>query len=368
MLRKNMLECIGHTPLVQLGLGGRGKGHVYAKLEMYNPFGMKDRVAKHVLLEAKRTGILRDGAPIIETSSGTMALGLALVGTYLGHEVHIVTDPRIDPITLAKLTATGCTIHRVEKMTTTGWQGARLERLHELMALYPTAFWPRQYMNPANPRAYTTLAWELLEDLNTVDILVAAVGSGGSLSGTAQALLAINPQLRVVAVDAVGSVIFGQPDRPHRLQGGLGNSLVPGNVNFSLIDEVHWLNDQEAYAATLELATAEKIFAGNSSGSVYAVARWLSGRVPGHTNIVAIFPDRGDRYFHTIYNEAYRKEKGVADGAFPTAPNEIFYTTPVSTWSYLTCKNDKAKIPSFSGERRENFTMSNMMMESNFSL
>jgi cysteine synthase A len=285
--------------------------------------------------------MLRDEAPIIETSSGTMALGLALVGTSLGHQVHIVTDPRIDPITLAKLKATGCTVHIVEQMTHEGWQGARLERLHQLMEQYPNAFWPRQYENPGNQRAYTELAQELLEDLDTVDILVAAVGSGGSLCGTAQALLVTNPHLRVVAVDAVGSVIFGQPDHPYRLQSGLGNSLVPANVDFSVIDEVHWLNDQEAFAATRELARTETIFAGNSSGSVYAVARWLSTMVSKTTKIVAIFPDRGDRYVSTIYNEAYHMEKGIAHRTFPTHPQEIFATTPVTTWSYLQCTNSK---------------------------
>src|SRR5437588_2006069 len=124
MLRKNMLECIGQTPLVRLRLGSGAVGQVYGKLELLNPFGMKDRVAKHLLLEAKRTGALCDEAPIIETSSGTMALGLALVGTYLGHQVHIVTDPRIDPITLAKLKATGCTVHIVEQMTHGGVAGS----------------------------------------------------------------------------------------------------------------------------------------------------------------------------------------------------------------------------------------------------
>jgi len=345
-----MLECIGQTPLVQLRLDRGAVGNVYAKLEMLNPFGMKDRVAKHILLEAKRTGALCDEAPIIETSSGTMALGLALVGTYLGHQVHIITDPRIDPITLAKLKATGCTVHIVEQMTHGGWQGARLERLHELMKEYPNAFWPRQYEHPDNPRAYRELARELLEDLDTIDILIAAVGSGGSLSGTARALLETNPHLRVVAVDAVGSVIFGQPDHPYRLQSGLGNSLVPANVDFSVIDEVHWLNDQEAFAATVELATTEKIFAGNSSGSVYAVARWLSRTVSKKTNIVAIFPDRGDRYFITIYHEPYRVKNGIADMTFPTHPQEIFATTPVTTWSYLQRMNSKHTMTSLQEE------------------
>jgi cysteine synthase A len=344
MLYRNMIESIGNTPLVQLHLDEQARGSVYAKLELLNPFGMKDRVARRTILEARRTGILREGSPIIESSSGTMALGVALVGTSLGHEVHIVTDPRIDPVTLAKLQATGCTVHIVEKMTSHGWQSARLEKLQELLTHYPGAFWPQQYENINNPRAYEDLACELLADLGRVDVLVASVGSGGSLSGTARMLRRSNADLRVVAVDAVGSAIFGQPDSPGRLQGGLGNSLIPPNVDHTLVDEVHWLNDAEAFAATLALAANEKIFAGNSSGSTYAVARWLSRCVSPGTRIVAIFADRGDRYAHTIYNQAYRREKGLpAMELLNTPPAQVSAHTVVTSWSFASLKEERER-------------------------
>lgn len=343
MLHKSMIESIGGTPLVQLRLDERARGSVYAKLELLNPFGMKDRVARRTILEARRAGVLRDGCPIIESSSGTMALGVALVGTSLGHKVHIVTDPRIDPITLAKLRATGCTVHIVERMTSHGWQSARLEKLQELLATYPDAFWPRQYENPDNPLAYEELAHELLEDLGGVDVLVASVGSGGSLSGTARVLRRANPDLRVVAVDAVGSAIFGQPDMPGRLQSGLGNSLVPPNVDHELIDEVHWLNDREAFAATLALAANEQIFAGNSAGSTYAVAHWISRSVSPGTRIVAIFADRGDRYAHTIYNRAYCAEKGLAGAAFPDTPARVSSRTAVTSWAFASLKEERER-------------------------
>lgn len=337
-MQGDLLESIGNTPLVRLRLDGHAVGEVYAKLELLNHFGMKDRVARQAILEARAAGILREGEPIIESSSGTMALGVALVGTYLGHEVHIVTDPRIDAITLAKLKALGCHVHIVPAMTSGGWQSARLEHLHELLKAYPGAFWPRQYENSANPRAYTQLAHELLMDMGQVDVLVAAVGSGGSLCGTARALRESNPALRVVAVDATGSVIFGQPDRPTRLQGGLGNSLVPANVDPSVIDEVHWLNDREAFAGTLMLASREQMFAGNSSGSVYAVARWLSRNVPARTRIAAIFADRGDRYYQTVFNETYRQEKGLSSLCLPDEPQEVIPTTVVDSWSFAYLK------------------------------
>ncbi|MEE2021855.1 pyridoxal-phosphate dependent enzyme, partial [Bacillus toyonensis] len=205
MLRENIVDAIGNTPLVKLQLDSSARGNVYAKLEMLNPFGMKDRAAKQVILEAKKNGVLKDGAPIIESSSGTMALGLAMVGTYLGHPVHIVTDKRTDQMTLAKLKSLGCKLEIVTEMTQLGWQSARLDRLDEILKENKEAFCPRQYENFDNPNAYGALANEALEELGHIDILVASVGSGGSLCGTARALRKANPDLRVVAVDAVGS-------------------------------------------------------------------------------------------------------------------------------------------------------------------
>ncbi|MET7334473.1 cysteine synthase family protein [Nonomuraea sp. NPDC005650] len=336
--KSNVIAAIGATPL--LCLRSPAGAPVHAKLELANPFGMKDRVAKQMILTARAQGVLADGGLIVESSSGTMALGVALVGTYLGHEVHIVTDPRMDALTMAKLDALGATLDIVPAMTSGGWQSARLERLRTVMDRHTGAFWPRQYDNPDNPAAYSDLAEEVHEELGRVDVLVGPVGSGGSLCGTARALRRRNPALRVVAVDAVGSAIFGQPDRPERLQSGLGNSLVPANVDFSVIDEVHWLSDREAYAATLELAAQEKVFAGNSSGSAYLVARWLSTQLAPDTSILALFPDRGDRYVETIYNPAYRLAHGITDLTPPREPRRISLTETAQQWSYATLSRD----------------------------
>lgn len=322
----SVIDAIGHTPLVRLRLAAADGVAVYAKLELQNQFAMKDRVAKQVILDAKRSGALADGAPVIESSSGTMALGLALVGSYLGHDVHIVTDPRIDPVTLAKLETLGCTVHVVESMTGQGWQSARLERLATLMSELDGAFWPRQYANPQNPAAYRALADELRADLGDLDVLVGSVGSGGSLCGTSRALLPDLPALRVVGVDCVGSVLFAQPDWPQRRQSGLGNSLQPENIDYSLIDEVHWLSDDEAFQATRMLAREQKIFGGNTSGSVYLVLCDLAKRAAPGTRLVGIFPDRGDRYVDSVYRSPL--------GPVAAQPAEVAYGTAVSSWSY----------------------------------
>ena len=321
----SVVDAIGHTPLVRLRVDAGGV-EVYAKLELQNLFAMKDRVAKQVILDARASGALAPGAPIIESSSGTMALGLALVGTYLGHDVHIVTDPRIDPITRVKLETLGCVVHVVEAMTGAGWQSARLERLTQLMSTMDGAFWPRQYSNPQNPLAYRALAAELTADLGRLEVLVGSVGSGGSLCGTARALRADQPELRVVGVDCVGSVLFAQPDRPGRRQSGLGNSLQPENLDYAVLDEVHWLADVEAFAATRRLGQEQKIFAGNTSGSVYQVLSHLATQAAPGTRLVGIFPDRGDRYVETVYS--------AASAPVATAPTRVPYGTAVSQWSY----------------------------------
>jgi len=341
---ESLLDSVGHTPLVRLRGRAGAQAVLLAKLELTNPFGLKDRFARHAVLMARASGELTDGAIIVESSSGTLAVGLAMVGRALGHEVHIVTDPRIDSITLAKLRALGAVVYIVERMSEHGWQGARLAKLERVMAEHPGAFWPRQYSNPNNPLAYAALARELVEEAGQVDVLVGPVGSGGSLCGAARALRATNPELVVVGVDAVGSVIFDQPDRPGRLQSGLGNSLVPPNVDKSVIDQVHWLSDDEAFGATWRLARDEQIFAGNSSGSAYWVARWVAAQRPADATVVALLPDRGDRYTFTIYDPDYCEARGVGRATLRESPAEVPYGAVVASWSY-------ASVPRSAGQR-----------------
>ncbi|MDT0343934.1 pyridoxal-phosphate dependent enzyme [Streptomyces litchfieldiae] len=333
VLFDSVLDAIGCTPVLRLRMDTPPGVDVYAKLEMQNVFAMKDRVARSIILKARESGVLRNGDPILESSSGTMALGVALVGTALGHPVHIVTDPRIDEVTLAKLAALGCEVHMVGAMTAQGWQSARLERLAELMDEMPGAFWPQQYTNPDNPAGYRRLAEELTDDLGRVDVLVGSVGSGGSLCGTARALRRRFPKLHVVGVDCVGSRLFEQPDRPERLQSGLGNSLLPGNLDRRLINEVHWLNDHEAFAATRALAAEQQLFAGNTSGVVYRVLHDVASRAEPGSTVVGIFPDRGDRYAGTVYSDAYWDRHRLSGGPVARTPQVVEYGTEVRTWS-----------------------------------
>jgi cysteine synthase len=334
MRYESLLQSIGHTPVVRLR-SRAGAAKLYAKLELTNPAGgHKDRFARHVIQKARATGQLKEGGVIIETSSGTLGQGLAMVGRSLGHEVHIVTDPRTDAMTLAKLWALGAVVHVVDQPNANGWQGARLERTEQLVAQTPGAFWPRQYSNPENPESYAAVAEELTADLGRVDALVAPVGSGGLLCGTARALKAVNPNLKAVAVDVVGSIIFDQPLNAKRLLNGVGNSIVPPNVDRSVIDQVHWVNDQEGFGATLQLARHEQIIAGGSSGAAYLVADWVARCLPAEHTVAVLLPDRGDRYYKTVYNPAFLSDNGLRPDHLPDAPRQVAFGTPVTEWSY----------------------------------
>ncbi|HEX3530753.1 MAG TPA: cysteine synthase family protein [Thermoanaerobaculia bacterium] len=340
----SVLDLCRDTPLVALrGRGvSRPRARLWAKLELSMPGAIKDRVALQMVQDAEAAGGLLPGGTIVESSSGTMAEGLARVGGLRGYRVIIVTDPRIDPMTVAKLRALGATLEIVEDCPAQGgWQRARLERLREVMERNPEAVWMRQYDSASNAGAYEHLAAELWEACgDRLAAVVGAVGSGGSLCGTSRVLRRQLPGLRVVAVDAVGSALFHQKDCK-RLQSGHGNSIIPGNLDYSALDEVHWISDGESFAACRELARREGVFAGGSSGAVYIVGSWLAEQIGESRDVVLIMPDRGDRYFETIYNDAYLRDHGLDGIAAAAAPCRLRYgVDQAERWSWAALPHD----------------------------
>jgi S-sulfo-L-cysteine synthase (3-phospho-L-serine-dependent) len=343
----SVLDLMKDSPLV--ALRGREisspRARLWAKLEFALPGAMKDRVALEIIERAEASGELRPGGIIVESSSGTMAEGLARVGALKGYRVIIVTDPRIDGLTRAKLQALGAALEVVEIYHPSGgWQRSRLERLREVLTANPGAFWSRQYDSPGNAGAYEgSLARELLDALGQrLGALVGTVGSGGSLCGTARALRREIPDLRVVAVDAVGSALFHQPDR-RRLQSGHGNSIIPGNIDYRIIDEVHWVGDAEAFNACRELVGREGIFAGGSSGAAYVAASWIAEQLGEDRDAVVIFPDRGDRYFESIYSDRWFEEHGLAGKPAAASPVTLHYGRDVAErWSRAELPHDRS--------------------------
>jgi S-sulfo-L-cysteine synthase (3-phospho-L-serine-dependent) len=346
VVAQNVLELMRETPLVALKgrEGNTPRARLWGKLELAMPGQMKDRVARRVIRDAEEKGLLQPGGIIAESSSGTMAEGLARVGAVLGYRVIIVTDPRIDASLRAKLSAFGAEVEVVESFSTEGgWQRSRLERLREILRANPAAFWPRQYDNTIFQNVYAEeTAQELAASLGKVAAFVATVGSGSSISGTARALRRMNPAVRIIAVDAAGSVQFHQPERP-RKQSGHGNSIIAGNIDYSTIDEAHWINDGEAFNACRELARREGIFAGGSSGATYIVASWIAEQCGPTDDVVALFPDRGDRYAATIFNDAWLQEHGLADVVAAREPQRIRYGIDEATsWSWAPLPHDRS--------------------------
>ena len=341
----SILDLMRGSPLVALRgrAAARPRARLWAKLECSLPGAMKDRVALYMIEQAEASGVLRPGGLIAESSSGTMAEGLARVGALRGYQVIIVADPRIEPITQAKLECLGARLEIVDTYHPEGgWQLSRLQRLREVLDAHPGAFWPRQYDSPDNAGAYeSTSEREILDELgDRVGALVGSVGSGGSLCGTARALRRRLQSLRVVAVDAVGSALFHQPDRT-RLQSGHGNSIIPGNIDYQLIDEVHWIADGEAFHACRELARREGLFTGGSSGAAYVAACWVAEQIPEDQDVVVLMPDRGDRYFETIYADAFLRERGLTEVEAGAAPVEIRYGVDVAErWSRAELPHD----------------------------
>jgi len=340
----SLLDLMKDSPLVAIPVrdGTRDRARLWAQLELALPGAMKDRPALQIIEEAEAAGILKPGSVIVESSSGTMAEGLARAGVLKGYRVIIVTDPRIDAMTSAKLRSLGAELEVVDTYAPQGgWQLSRLRRLREVLDAVPGAFWSRQYDNPGNARAYSRLAGEMVEALGSgIGALVGSVGSGGSLCGLGRALKELVPAARVVAVDAVGSVLFHQPDRK-RLQSGHGNSIVPGNLDHRVIDEVHWLADGEAFNGCRELTARTGIFGGGSSGAIYVAASWVARQLPSDRHVVAIFPDRGDRYTETIYSDQYFDQHGLHGQQAGAAPRRIRYGIDVAErWSCAEIPHD----------------------------
>lgn len=320
----DLTTAVGNTPVVFVShpFADTGRGF-WAKLESANPGGIKDRAALHMVRRARERGELSPGARIVESTSGTLGLGLALAGVVHGHPVTVVADPGMEPLMVRLLRAFAVDVQIVHQPCPQGgWQAARRQRVRELLHAEPGAYCPDQYNNPDNVGAYGPLAHELLAQLGTVDFLVCSVGTGGHSAGISTELRRFLPGLRLVGVDSVNSTIFGQP-AGSRLMRGLGSSIYPSNVAYSAFDEVHWVSPGEAVWAARALAASSYATGGWSVGAVGLVAGWLARTQPPGTRIAAVFPDGPQRYFDTVYSDEYCRAHGLLDSVPPAEPDLI---------------------------------------------
>ena len=300
---KSMLELIGKTPLLELGALGakrREKARILAKLEYLNPAGsVKDRAAAFMIDDAEKRGVLKKGAAIIEPTSGNTGIGLAAIAAVKGYRVILPM-----PETMSRERRSILKAYGAELVLTAGEEGmaGAIARAEELAAEIPGSFLAGQFVNPANPKAHReTTGPEIWEDTDgAVDIFVAGVGTGGTISGAGEYLKAKNPRVQVVAVEPASSPVLSKGTAgTHQIQ-GIGAGFVPQALNAQVYDEVITVTDAAAFAAAKELGKTEGILVGISSGAALHAAQTLAARPENAGKmIVALLPDSGDRYYST---------------------------------------------------------------------
>lgn len=296
-------DLIGGTPLLKLNAyidDEAPEATVLGKLEYFNPAGsVKDRIAKRMIDDAEAAGVLKPGAVIIEPTSGNTGIGLASVAASRGYRV-ILTMPETMSVERRNLLKA----YGAELVLTDGAQGMKgaIAKAEELAAQTPGSFIPSQFTNPSNPKAHiATTGPEIWSDTDgKVDIFVAGVGTGGTLSGVGEYLKSKNPKVKVVAVEPAGSPVLSKGTAgPHKIQ-GIGAGFVPETLNTEIYDEIIPVENDDAFAMGKRLARKAGVLVGISSGAAVYAARELAKRPENKGKvIVALLPDTGERYLST---------------------------------------------------------------------
>lgn len=326
-ITNNILELVGNTPLIKLNrITTKLSGNFYVKYEAFNPgHSMKDRIALHIIEEAERTGLLKKGSTIIETTSGNTGFSLALVSIIKGYKCILAVNSKASKDKINMLKAMGakvyvCPAHVSADDPRSYYQVAK--RLHSETA---NSVYINQYFNQLNIDAhYKSTGPEIWEQTNgEVTHIVAASGTGGTISGVSKFLKEKNPAIKTLGVDAYGSILkkFHETQEvdtneiyPYRIE-GLGKNLIPSATNFELIDVFEKVSDEDAAHRAREIALTEGLFIGYTSGAVMQAAIQYAekGYFDKKSKVVLIFPDHGSRYMGKIYSDKWMKEQGFFD-------------------------------------------------------
>jgi cysteine synthase len=297
MVVSNILDCIGNTPMINLKLFDLP--HVYAKAEHMNPGGsIKDRVARHLIEQAEKSGKLKPGMTIVEASSGNTGIGVTMVGVQRGYKVVIIMPENMSEERRKIIRAFG------GELIFTSAEGSlpeAVDKVNELRNADSKVWVPEQFENPGNPEIhYQTTATEIWNQLDgKVDAFVAGVGSGGTLSGVGKYLKEKNPAVRIVAVEPKNSAaLLGQEPGLHQIQ-GIGDGFIPPVLDVSLIDDVAVVTDEDAVETARGLARKVGLLVGTSSGANVWAASRVSHKPGGERRVVTVLPDRAERYFST---------------------------------------------------------------------
>ena len=318
MWKNNILEIIGNTPMVRLNRVARGiRATLLAKLEHLNPGGsIKDRIGIAMLEEAEKSGKIKPGGTIIEGTSGNTGMGLALAAAIKGYQCIFTMPDKMSQEKIDALRALGAEVivtpTQVEHSDPRSYHSVALRLSREI----PNSIFPNQYENPANTQAhYETTGPEIWEQTGgKVTHVVIGVGTGGTITGVGRFLKQKNPNIRIIGADPLGS-IFAEMFRtgrkpqvqPYKVE-GIGQDEKPGNLDFSVIDEIYTVTDKESFLRTRLLARSEGIFAGGSAGSALHVALKCAETLSENDIIVIIIADAGARYLSKIYNDNWMRE------------------------------------------------------------
>ncbi|MBU2996131.1 cysteine synthase family protein [Cellulophaga baltica] len=333
----NILELIGNTPLVKLNrVADSLTGNFYAKVEAFNPgHSSKDRIANYIIEEAERQGILKEGSTIIETTSGNTGFSIAMVSIIKGYDCILAVSSKSSPDKIDMLRSMGakvyvCPAHVAPEDPRSYYQVAK--RLHEETS---DSIYINQYFNKLNTEAhYKTTGPEIWKQTNgQITHLVACSGTGGTISGTAQFLKEQNPNVKVIGVDAYGSVIKKYHETrkidtneiyPYRIE-GLGKNLIPSSTNFDVIDSFVKVTDEESAHTAREISRTEGMFVGYTSGAVLQAVKQLNeaGEFTKYSNVVVIFPDHGSRYMSKVYSDQWMTDQGFLNNKTEEAVQEI---------------------------------------------
>jgi cystathionine beta-synthase len=317
----SIIDCVGNTPLVRLNnVANDIPGEVFAKLEFLNPMGSsKDRIARYMIEKAEKAGKIKKGDLIIENSSGNTAMGLALIAIQKGYRLKVIVRDRISREKLDQLKALGVEIHTVDSSLPPESPDSYNNITPRLARETPNCYFPDQHNNRDNNEAhYRGTGPEIWEQMQgKIDYFVAGIGTGGTIGGTARYLKEKDRNIKVIAIDPVGSVFFDNFQHhinvrsgPYLLE-GLGDEFMIHCADFSVIDEMFQVTDKEAFLTARELALREGILAGGSSGAALWGVRQLAKKMDRPARIVTVFPDGASRYLSTIYNDEWLKDKGM---------------------------------------------------------
>lgn len=321
----NVLELINNTPLVRLNRVTEGmKGSFFAKLECYNPgHSTKDRIALHIIENAEKQGLLKPGATIVETTSGNTGFSIAMVSIVKGYKCIVAVSDKTKPEKISFLRAMGAKVYLCPANVPADDPRSYYEVAKRIAANTPNSLYINQYFNKENTKShYLSTGPEIWEQTQgQITHLIGCTGTGGTLTGAAQFLKEKNPDIKVIGVDAVGSVLkkyfeTGELDRneikPYQIE-GLGKNLIPGALDFSVIDKYVKVSDEPSAYATRELALKEGMMVGYTSGASLTAARTIADTFSDNSLAVLIFPDHGSRYMTKVFSDEWMSSQGFVN-------------------------------------------------------